>query len=188
MADSTGTPPPSGGSSERVDPITGFWRDVWARTAAQGAGGMPPFPGAMGVGQAMPFDPAAFMSPDAMKRMQAAFFEAMAQSAEQSMRSPQFLEAMKRSMDQAMRMRRQMDDFLQSNMASAFDAATGGANAEVLGAIRLLSKQMDERFADLSARVSALEAEPSPAPTRSSTKPAPAKSAPKATATPKKKR
>lgn len=194
MADTPGTPPPSGASSERVDPITGFWRDVWARTAAQGGAGMPSFPGAMGatpMGQGMPFDPAAFMSPEAMKRMQAAFFEAMAQSAEQSMRSPQFLEAMKRSMDQAMRMRRQMDDFLQSNMASAFDAATGGANAEVLGAIRLLSKQMDERFADLSSRVSALEGGESRARTRGSAKPAPAAAAtstPKATATPKKKR
>lgn len=174
MADPAGTPPPSGG----VDPITGFWRDFWARSAAQASGagpgqapgqagsppwsgmgipGMPPMPGMAGF-PGTGADPAAFLSPDAMRRMQAAFFDAMAQYAEQSMRSPQFLEAMKRSMDQSMRLRQQMDDFLKSNMASAFDAATGGANAEVLGAIRLLASQMETRLEALATRIGAIEA------------------------------
>lgn len=172
MTDSSKTPPPTGG----VDPITGFWRDMWARSSAQGQSpvpGMPPMPNMPGM------DPAAFLNPEAMKRMQSAFFESMAQYAEQSMRSPQFLEAMKRSMDQAMRFRQQMDDFLQSNMASAFDAATGGANAEVLGAIRLLSKQVDAKLSDLSERVARLEsgrpAKPAKATAKATGKPAASK-------------
>src|SRR6188472_2757946 len=96
--------------SQTVDPITGFWRDMWARA---GAGGMPGMPGMPGVD---PSAAASAFTPDAMRRMQAAFYESMAQYAEQYMRSPQFLEAMKRSMDQAMQFRQQMDDFLKSNM------------------------------------------------------------------------
>ena len=157
-----------------VDAITAFWRDVWARSAAgasaAGAGpipGMPNIPG-MGVGAgAMP--DAAMFTPEAMRRMQSAFFDAMAGYAEQYMRSPQFLEAMKRSMDQAMQFRQQMDDFLKSNMATSFEAATGGANTEILAAIRhsaaqlqtLLSK-MDERVSDLE---SAMTGKPKAAPT-----------------------
>lgn len=158
MADAPGTPPP-------VDPMTAFWRDVWARGAASmpNMPGMPSMPGMAGMPGAA--DPgaaaAAFMSPDAMRRMQAAFFEAMAQYAEQYMRSPQFLEAMKRSMDQALQLRRQMDDFLKFNMASAFESATGGSNSEILGAIRQTADQLkahiDNSIAKLDARVSNLE-------------------------------
>jgi hypothetical protein len=148
MADQT-TPP--------VDPITGFWRDVWARSAAAGSQmpGMPGMPGGM------PMDPSAaaqaFMSPEAMKRMQAAFYDAMAQYAEQYMRTPAFLESMKKSMDQAMQLRQQMDGFLKSNMASAFESATGGSHAEILGAIRQSTAQLQSQIAKIDQRVSDLE-------------------------------
>jgi len=158
-----------------VDPITGFWRDVWARSAAAGAN-MPGVPG-------MPMDPSAtaqaFMSPEAMKRMQAAFYDAMAQYAEQYMRTPQFLESMKKSMDQAMQLRQQMDGFLKSNMASAFESATGGSHAEILGAIRQSTAQLQSQIAKIDERVSDLEsavtgkpkaARPAPAPAKKSTK------------------
>lgn len=138
-----------------VDPITAFWRDVMARSgAAAGGAGMPGMPG-------MPnMDPAAasaFMTPEAMKRMQGAFFEAMTQYAEQYMRSPQFLEQMKKSMDQAMQFRRQMDDFLKTNMSTAFESATGGANSEILGAIRQSTAQLQSQIAKLEQRVNDLE-------------------------------
>ncbi|MFO0827332.1 MAG: hypothetical protein U0572_04210 [Phycisphaerales bacterium] len=136
-------------STGGVDPISGFWRDVWARAAAGAT-----MPGAAPTGDAA----AAFMTPEAMRRMQAAFFDAMAQYAEQYMRSPEFLAAMKRSMDQALQLRQQMDDFLKSNMATAFEAATGGSNSEILGAIRQTSAQIQAQLSKLDARVSDLEA------------------------------
>lgn len=147
---STSTTPPA------VDPITAFWRDMWARSSAAGAGSMPSMPsmpGMPGMG-----DPSAFASPEALKRMQAAFYDAMAQYAEQYMRTPQFLESMKKSMDQAMQLRQQMDGFLKSNMATAFESATGGSNAEILGAIRQSSTQLQTQIAKIDQRVSDLEA------------------------------
>lgn len=163
MAEQSSTNPPQSGGG--ADPITAFWRDVWARSGT--AGGMPGIPGIPGMpgvpGMAgmsgMPGmgDAGSFMSPEAMRRMQGAFYEAMAQYAEQYMRSPQFLESMKRSMDQAMQLRQQMDGFLKSNMSSAFESATGGANAEVLGAIRLSTSQIQAQISKIDSRVSDLE-------------------------------
>lgn len=153
--------------SNPVDPITAFWRDVMARSGAA-ASGMPGMPGMPSMD---PSAAAAFMTPEAMKRMQGAFFEAMAQYAEQYMRSPQFLEQMKKSMDQAMQFRRQMDDFLKSNMATAFEATTGGANSEILGAIRQSTAQLQAQIAKLEQRVSDLESSVTgkPAPSKNDT-------------------
>jgi len=153
-----------------TDPMSAFWRDLWARSsAAAGAaggmpggmpGGSPGMPGMPGMPGAVPGAEAfaGAFTPEAMRRMQATFFEAMAQNAEQTMRSPQFLEAMKRSMDQALQFRRQMDDFLKSNMSTAFEAATGGANSEVMGAIRLSTTKLQEQIARIDERLSGLEA------------------------------
>ncbi|MDZ4829402.1 MAG: hypothetical protein SGJ09_04285 [Phycisphaerae bacterium] len=161
MAEPQNSPPASGG----VDPITGFWRDVWARSTAgagipgmPGMAGIPGMPGMPGMGQTgdSPFGGAAF-TPDAMRRMQGAFYEAMAQYAEQYMRSPQFLESMKRSMDQAMQLRQQMDGFLKSNMSSAFESASGGSNSEILGAIRQSSAQLQSQIAKIDERLSDVE-------------------------------
>lgn len=171
---------PSGGQAtpNSVDPITAFWRDIWARSGATGAmptmpsmAGMPNIPGmptmpgmpAMPQFPGMPnmTDPAAmsaFLTPESLRRMQSAFYEAMAQYAEQYMRTPQFLESMKKSMDQAMQMRQQMDDFLKSNMATAFESATGGSNSEILGAIRHSTALLQAQIAKIDARVSDLEA------------------------------
>lgn len=150
----------SGNATSGVDPISGFWRDVWARCAAGGAmpgmAGMPGMPGMPGLGTAA--DAAGtFMSPEALRRMQAAFYDAMAQYAEQYMRSPDFLASMRRSMDQAMQFRQQMDDFLKSNMATAFESATGGANSEILGAIRQTSAQVQAQIAKLEGRLTDIE-------------------------------
>lgn len=162
----TSTTPPA------ADPITAFWRDVWARSSAAGAGAMPGMPSMPGMG-----DPAAmagaFASPEAMKRMQGAFYDAMAQYAEQYMRTPQFLESMKKSMDQAIQLRQQMDSFLKSNMATAFESATGGSHAEILGAIRQSSTQLQAQIAKIDSRVSDLESAVTGKP--KATKPAPAK-------------
>lgn len=148
-------------SSDGVDPLTGFWRDVWARSAAAAGSTGPANPfAAMAGGTGMPPGADALgaaFTPDAVRRMQNAFLEAMGQYAEQWMKSPQFLEAMKRTMDRSLELRRQMDDFLQSNMASAFEAATGGANSEVMGAIRHATAQLQEQISRLAERLDALD-------------------------------
>lgn len=166
VADSNSNAPPSGG----VDPVMGFWRDVWARSAATAGmpggtpGATPGFVPPSGFGMPPGFGSTppggeAFsgFTPEAMRRMQAAFFEAMAQHAEQWMKSPQFLESMKRTMDRALDFRRQMDDFLQSNMASAFETATGGANTEIMGAIRHSTAQIQTQMEQLGARLDEIE-------------------------------
>lgn len=168
-----------GASGPAVDPVTAFWRDVWAKMG-QAAASVPPFPGmpngaGMPGAAAMPGIPgvpampnfAAMMTPEAIKRMQSAYFDSMAQYSEQYMRSPQFLESMKKSMDQALQFRRQMDDYLKQNMAESFEAATGGANSELLGAIRRLERTMTERLDDISRRVEKLEGEEGEGATRS---------------------
>jgi uncharacterized protein involved in copper resistance len=162
-------------AQQPTDPVTAFWRDVWARmTPAAGQGaqpgasgipGMPGIPGFPGMnpsaGAGMPGMQGfpAMMTPEAMRRMQGAYFDAMAQYAEQYMRSPQFLESMKKSMDQALELRRQMDDFLKQNMAEMFEATSGGANTELLGAIRQLERTMTRRLDELSERLTRLETE-----------------------------
>lgn len=156
MADQQSGSSSSGSPFGGVDAITGFWRDVMARTSA--GAGMPGMPNMPGMGQPVDASVASAFTPEAMRRMQGAFFEAMAQYTEQYMRSPQFLEAMKRSMDQAMQFRQQMDDFLKSNMATAFESATGGSNSEILGAIRHSSALLQSQIAKIDARVGDLEA------------------------------
>lgn len=173
-----------------MDPVSAFWRDVWARMS-QAAAAMPPFggmpmpgagampgmagmPGAPGAMAGMPAGMPGFLTPEAAKKMQAAFFESMAQYAEQFMRSPQFLESMKKSMDQALQFRRQMDDFLKHNMAESFEAATGGANSELLGAIRHLERTLTERLDDIARRVEDLEGG-RPAPAREAKRSSPAR-------------
>lgn len=146
MAETT-TANPNWTAGAGTDPVSTFWRDLWTRVAAAGQSA----PG-MNAGAAAPF-----MTPEAVKKMQAAFYDAMAQYAEQYMRSPQFLEAMKKSMDQAMALRRQMDGFLKQNMATAFDTASGGSHAEILTAIRQSAAQTQEKLDRIEQRVAALE-------------------------------
>lgn len=185
MAEQNGNTPPHSQNAQApgVDAMTAFWRDVWARSAAampNAGAAMPGFgamPGMPGMPNMAGMDPAAaaaaFMSPEVLRRMQATFFDAMAQHAEQFMRSPQFLEAMKRSMDQALQFKRQMDDYLKSNLSNAFETVSGGANTEILSAIRQSSAQLqahiDSRIDRLEARVARLEGGDDAAPTKPST-------------------
>src|SRR5262245_29225922 len=98
-----------------MDAAMSFWRDAWARVgsaAGQGASG-----GTSGSGAPNAADPMGWMpTPDTVRKMQSAFMDAMAATAEQYMRSPQFLDAMKQSLESAVNMRRQMEEYLRRNM------------------------------------------------------------------------
>ena len=146
-----------------TDPITAFWRDVMARSGMSPAGmpGMPGVPGAQPQAGAptMPGFPGWGWTPtpDTMKRMQSAWFDAMAEYAEQYMRSPQFLDSMKRSMEHAVGLRQQMDDFLKSSMATSMKTAGPGATTEVLSAVQRLESAVRERLDAMEERLSRLE-------------------------------
>jgi hypothetical protein len=147
-----------------MDAAAAFWKDAWGRMATTMPGGTPGGMGAMpgglpGMPAGMnPADPSTWMpSPDAVKRMQSAFLDAMANFAEQYMRSPQFLEAMRKSMDQGLQLRQQMEQFMKTNMSTAFDAASGGSSSDVIAAIRELESRLGSKLNDLSERISNLE-------------------------------
>ncbi len=138
-----------------VDPVTAFWRDVMARSGMP----MPSFPGAPA---AAPNGAAApgygwMPTPEVMKRMQSAWFDAMAEYADQYMRSPQFLESMKRSMEQAVGLRQQMEEFLKSSMGASLKTAGPGATTEILSAIARIESGMRTEMASLAERLSRLE-------------------------------
>lgn len=146
-----------------VDPVTAFWRDVMARSGMP----MPSFPGtAGGAGGAAPNGAGAggpppgygwAPTPDVMKRMQAAWFDAMAEYADQYMRSPQFLESMKRSMEQAVGLRQQMEEFLKTSMGASLMTAGPGATTEILSAVARIESTMRAEMASLAERLSRLE-------------------------------
>ncbi|HMN96706.1 MAG TPA: hypothetical protein PKC43_09700 [Phycisphaerales bacterium] len=137
-----------------ADAMLSFWKDAWARMGVGAApAGAPvgtgpaasPFPGASGA------DPMAWMpSPEMVRRMQAAFLDAMASSAEQYMRSPQFLESVRHSIESATEMRRQMEELVRRNMGDAMKPP-GQAGAEVLAALTEIESRLSARLDQLEA-------------------------------------
>lgn len=147
------------------DPITSFWRDWMQQAQSQWQSQMNAAQHAAGAAQRAAAETQAsqqgaaawVMTPEALKKMQGAFLDAMSRHADEYMRTPQFLDAMKRSMDQALQFRQQVDSMLRQQASQAFSAATGGANAELLEAIRAGEKRTVQRLDELSERVSRLE-------------------------------
>jgi hypothetical protein len=72
--------------------------------------------------------------PEVSKQMRGLMFQAMAQQAEQYMRSPQFVEMMKQSMDAAITVKKQLNDFL----TQAHHAGQGVARQDVDAVLRSL--------------------------------------------------
>lgn len=162
-----------------ADAMVAFWKDAWARMGAPapGASAAQPgaasgFPGMSGM-SGMPggpnnMDPLGWMpTPEMMRRMQSAFMDAMASSAEQYMRSPQFLESMKQSLDSATQMRRQIEETLRRNVGDAFKtpgqsggdvvAALHEMEARLAAALTAATDAVNARFDDLGARLDRVE-------------------------------
>lgn len=133
----------------QVDPVTAFWRDVMARAGVP-APTMPQMPAAPA---GMSFVP----TPDMVRKMQSAWYDAMSEYAEQYMRSPQFLESMKKSMDQAVQMRQQVEEFMRTSMASSMKTAGVGGTTEILAAIKQSESAIRTELESLAERVSRLE-------------------------------
>jgi hypothetical protein len=157
----------------QTDPIAAFWRDWVQQSQSQWQSQMNAAQHAAGAAQRAAAESQAaqqgaapwMLTPEALKKMQGAFLDAMARHADEYMRTPQFLDAMKRSLDQALQFRQQVDGMLRQQAAQAFSAATGGANAELLEAIRSGEKRTVQRLDELADRVARLEgARPARAP------------------------
>ncbi len=152
-----------------MDAAAAFWKDAWQKMATSMPGGA--MPGMPAVPAMNPADPSTWMpSPDAVRRMQTAFLDAMASFAEQYMRSPQFLEAMKRSMDQALDLRQKMEQMMKANLSSAFDTASGGSASDVMTAIRELDSKLNTKLETLADRLDAIEGKGTDRPARKTAK------------------
>lgn len=119
-----------------ADPFVRFWSDAMSKFV----------PGAA------PAAPA----PDALEQLRRSFFDALAQSADQFMRSEAFLQAMKQSMDNSLAWQKQVNQFVQQGLSSA--QMPGKAdNEQIVAILRGLDQKINARLDELSQRVEALE-------------------------------
>ncbi len=122
-----------------MDPFTAFWSDWMAK--------MP------GVNP-----PASSGTPDVLKQMRQAFFDAMAQYADQFMRSEQFLNATKQAMENALAFRQQIDQFLTQSVRN-MQAPARADTDHILIVLRSMEERVLNRLEQLDQRVSELENE-----------------------------
>jgi hypothetical protein len=97
----------------------------------------------------MTYDPSK-APPEVARQMRSMAFAAMAQYAEQFMRSPEFLEAMKQSLDAAVTFRQQINEFL----TSAQHSVQGVARADV-DSLMLNLKHTETRVLDVMSQINA---------------------------------
>ncbi len=121
------------------DPFMKFWADMTGRMAASGV-------------------TAPTGAPDMMAQMRKTFFGAMAEYADDYMRSEQFLSAMKQNMDNALAFKQQINQFLTSTLQSSQMPSRSDTDHIVL-LVRGMESRIVEKLDDLSARVDQLEAQ-----------------------------
>lgn len=123
------------------DPFTAFWTDFTSKmwSAAPGASGPPPAP-----------------SPDVMKQMRQAFFDAMARYADEFMRSEAFLGMMKQTMDNALAWQQMMNQMLQRNLSAAQVPSQADADHTVM-LVRGMEDRVMKKLEEMEARLRGLE-------------------------------
>jgi len=93
--------------------------------------------------------------PELMRQIRSGIFQALAQSWDEYLRSPQFLEAMKQWMDNAMMFRKVTNDFFTKARHETQDIAREDIDSMML-AVRHMEKRILDRLESLSARVDEL--------------------------------
>lgn len=143
-----------------ADAMVAFWKDAWSRMGPTPSGAAATQPtGAATAIPGMPpgMDPFGWVpTPEMMRRMQSAFMDAMASSAEQYMRSPQFLDSMKQSLDAATQMRRQMEETLRRNLGDALKTP-GQAGGDVVAALHEMESRLAASIDAVNTRLDELE-------------------------------
>lgn len=100
---------------------------------------------------------------DTARNVRSAMFEAMTQTADQFLRSPQYLEMLKQSLDMAMGFRKQMNDFLTRMHHEAQGTARQDVDSLMLSMRHLETRVLDcmenltAKLESISRRLDALE-------------------------------
>ncbi len=121
------------------DAFTAFWNDFWNKF---GSAGSPPPP-----------------QSEVFEKSRKAFFDAMAQSCEEFMRSEAFLRGMKQSMDHAMGWQQMMNEYLRKGVAAAQMPTREDAD-HVAILVRGLEERLIDRIEALEQRLSGVESAP----------------------------
>jgi hypothetical protein len=93
--------------------------------------------------------------PEMIRQMRSGIFQALAQSWDEYLRSPQFLEGMKQWMDNAILFRKMSNDFFTKARHETQDLAREDVDSVML-AVRHMEKRILDRLEELSARVDAV--------------------------------
>lgn len=109
-----------------MDAFGAFWTDFVKRMATIGV-----------------TPPAAAPTPDVLSQIRRVFFDAMAQHAEQFMRSEAFLNAMKQSMEHSLAIQQSMNEFIKKGLAAGQMPTRDDADH-----ITLLVRGVEERVLD----------------------------------------
>lgn len=120
-----------------ADPFTSFWSDFMAKLGQNAA--PPPTP-----------------SQEAMNQMRRAFFDAMAQHADQFMRSEAFATAIRQSMDHALGWQQMVNQTLQKTLSAAQMPSRADADHLTM-LVRGVEDRLMARLDDVSKRIKQLE-------------------------------
>jgi hypothetical protein len=93
--------------------------------------------------------------PEILRQIRSGIFQALAQSWDEYLRSPQFMEGMKQWMDSAIMFRKMTNDFMTKARHETQDIAREDIDSVML-AVRHMEKRILDRIEDLSARVDKL--------------------------------
>jgi hypothetical protein len=93
--------------------------------------------------------------PDVLKQIRSGIFQALAQSWEEFMRSPQFLESMKQWMDNAINFRKMSNDFM-AKVRNEMQSPSRDDIDTVMLTVRHIEKRLLDRMEELSATIAEL--------------------------------
>jgi hypothetical protein len=125
------------------DPFMQFWGEFVKKVSAAGATPPPQPP------------------PDVLLQMRRAFLDAMAQQADQFMRSEAFLNALKQGMEASLAWQQGFNQMMQKGLASAQVPSRADSDHMVVF-LRGMEERLLERIDELAARVDSIEKGESP--------------------------
>ena len=94
--------------------------------------------------------------PDVLKQIRSGIFQALAQSWEEFMRSPEFLESMKQWMDNAINFRKMSNDFM-AKVRNEIQAPSRDDIDTVMLTVRHMEKRLLDRVEELAVRIEKLD-------------------------------
>src|SRR3989442_1073687 len=103
--------------------------------------------------------------PEVLRQIRAGMFQALAQSWEEFMRSPQFLEGMKQWMDNAITFRKMSNDFM-AKVRNEMQAPSREDIDTIMLSVRHMEQRILDRVEELAAQVSELNQRVGPGPAK----------------------